>query len=93
MPKQSSGPKQHEKTAASLDQLEVTHSIEPPPIDETLEKVTAALAVKPNTHKRHQCRECKDPNCRHFQRIDLDTQEHFDATGPEYVDADSQGRR
>jgi hypothetical protein len=67
------------------DQLEVRKVVEPPPISETVQRVAQSLKMA----RRHVCRECNKPPCKHFQRIDLDTGEQFDITDdPSYIDAD-----
>lgn len=71
----------------SGDQLEISHTVDPPLIANTLEKVSAAVAqakkARLKTHRRHICRVCRKPYCTHFQRRDLDTGEEFDTQGPD----------
>lgn len=68
--------------------------ISAPPIE--MEKVAQVLAQaqKAKTERRHTCR-CHDPNCNHFERIDLDTGEAFETPleEPGYVDKDGYKRR
>jgi hypothetical protein len=68
----------------SEDHLEVTHTVDPPPISETIRKVSTALekaskaAVKTEVERQHRCRICGDRTCRHYEREYLDTGEEFD---------------
>lgn len=82
-------PKQNPDTSSS-DPLEVTHNIEVPQIEKTIELVSQALATK--RQRRHHCRICDKAECRHFQRYDVDTLEVFDQGQPPYYDVDAPER-
>ena len=60
---------------APPEQLEITKTVQPSPIEETLEKVSQALKALP---RKHRCRICHEPNCTHYEREYLDTKEPFD---------------
>ena len=60
---------------APPEQLETTKTVQPSPIEETLEKVSQALKALP---RKHRCRVCRMPNCTHYEREYLDTKEPFD---------------
>jgi len=67
------------------DQLEVTKTVQPPPIEDTLGKVNQVLKIA--TRKRdHRCRVCHSQGCTHYQREYLDTGEEFDQNLMEATD-------
>lgn len=68
------------------DPLEVTKTVEPPPIDDTVAKAQQALSLQ-ITERKSRCRECKLPYCNHYKREYLDTLEPFDSSDPKYRDA------
>lgn len=72
----------------SRDPLEVTHNIEVPQIEKTIALVSQALATQTKRQRRHHCRVCDRPDCRHYERYDLDTLEVFNQGYP-YYDVDA----
>jgi hypothetical protein len=62
----------------TTDQLEVRKTVQPPPINETIEKAQAALTQAKKRVRLHRCRQCHHPNCPHFEQEDIETGEQFD---------------
>lgn len=64
--------------APKTEQLEETKTVEVPPIDETLEKVSLALkTAEKKLPRRHICYVCKSESCTYPHRIYPDTGERF----------------
>lgn len=92
MPSQSQEQPKSQITQPFGDQLEVQHTVDPPPITETLERVAVAVSLaKAKAKRRHRCRVCRNPICLHYEREYLDTGEKFDL-GPEAPDLDRKRR-
>jgi hypothetical protein len=70
----------------ATDQLEVLKAIEPPTINETIQKAQVALAQAKKRVRVHSCRVCNLKTCRHFERIDDETGEEFDLVGAPDLD-------
>jgi hypothetical protein len=96
MSKLGQAKKQPSQQGVAADQLTVTKTVEPPPIEDTLAKTNQILAKKV-IHKHHRCRECDKVHCPHYLRVDNDTGELFEfainevepGTGRRYVDANN----
>ena len=88
MGNQKLSPKQSlEVEVKSADPLEVTKTVEPPPIDDVVQRAQQALSVKIPKTRESRCRECRLTHCNHYKREYTDTLEPFDSSDPKYIDA------
>lgn len=75
------------KKADKNDQIKIEHRIEPPGIQDTLDKAKMALGAaqkaKQKQARRHVCAICDIAECPHYERRDLDTGEEFIIAGPD----------
>jgi hypothetical protein len=87
MANQKQSKKPPEADRETSDQLEVTHSIDVPEINQELEKVESALKFAQEAGLReHRCRICGERDCTHYEREYIDNLEEFDSNDPRYVD-------